>query len=103
MVKEGSPEFVCMRFIIPTLQIELYHNSAFHCTAGEYARALDNYKSRRPGVRPGTHLANEQRKQMMFEYMNVIMSRELNPKVRHTGSVQALADKWGKDRRYFRK
>jgi hypothetical protein len=35
--------------------------------------------------------------------MNVIMSRELNPKVRHTGSVQALADKWGKDRRYFSK
>ena len=41
---------------------------------------------------------------MMYEYINITMNRELNTKgVRHTCSVQALADKWGKDRNYFSK
>ena len=62
---------------------------------------MDNYNCKRPGVPSWKRLTIEQRKQMMFEYMNVIMGRELNPGVIHTSSVQALAHKWGMERCYF--
>ena len=62
---------------------------------------MDNYNCKRPGVPSWKRLTTEQRKQMMFEYMNVIMGRELNSGVIHTSSVQALAHKWGMERGYF--